>query len=138
MKISLNWLKEFVNLENISLDALVEELTMRAFEVEDISTFNDNIDERIVLGEILEITPHPNADKLQVTKTTIGFNEDGSQNIKQIVCGAKNIKVGQKVPVATLGAKLTNIKGLEKRISVSKMRRFISSTALLVKVMAKM
>ena len=48
MKISLNWLKEFVNLENISLDALVEELTMRAFEVEDISTFNDNIDERIV------------------------------------------------------------------------------------------
>ena len=51
MKISLNWLKEFVNLENISLDGLVEELTMRAFEVEDISTFNDNIDERIVLGE---------------------------------------------------------------------------------------
>ncbi|NQY80204.1 MAG: phenylalanine--tRNA ligase subunit beta [Candidatus Caenarcaniphilales bacterium] len=122
MKISLNWLKEFVNLENISLDALVEELTMRAFEVEDISTFNDNIDERIVLGEILEITPHPNADKLQVTKTTIGFNEDGSQNIKQIVCGAKNIKVGQKVPVATLGAKLTNIKGLEIAIKESKIR----------------
>ena len=122
MKISLNWLKEFVNLEDISLDQLVEELTMRAFEVEDISTFNDNIDERIVLGEILEINPHPNADKLQVTKTAIGFNEDGSQNIKQIVCGAKNIKVGQKVPVATLGAKLTNIKGLEIAIKESKIR----------------
>lgn len=122
MKISFNWLKEFVDLENISLDQLIEELTMRAFEVEDISTFNDNIDERIVLGEILEISPHPNADKLQVTKTAIGFNEDGSQQIRQIVCGAKNIKIGQKVPVATLGAKLTNIKGLEIVIKESKIR----------------
>ncbi len=130
MKISLNWLKEFVNLKDISLEDLVEELTMRAFEVEDISTFNDNIDEKIVLGEILEITPHPNADKLQVTKTAIGFNEDGSQNIKQIVCGAKNIKIGQKIPVATLGAKLTNIKGLEIAIKESKIRDVESSGML--------
>ena len=65
MKISLNWLKEFVNLEDISLDQLVEELTMRAFEVEDISTFNDNIDERIVLGEILEIN--------EITSTLPGY-----------------------------------------------------------------
>jgi phenylalanyl-tRNA synthetase beta chain len=122
MKVSLNCLNEFVDIKDVPLKDLVHELTMRAFEVEDYEAFNDSIDERIVLGEILEITPHPNADKLQVTKTAIGLNADGTKNIQQIVCGAKNIAVGQKVPVATIGAKLKSIKGDFIEIKPSKIR----------------
>jgi phenylalanyl-tRNA synthetase beta chain len=122
MKVSLNCLNEFVDIKDVPLKDLVHELTMRAFEVEDYESFNDSIDERIVLGEILEIAPHPNADKLQVTKTAIGLNADGTKNIQQIVCGAKNIAVGQKVPVATIGAKLKSVKGDFIEIKPSKIR----------------
>ena len=122
MKVSLNCLNEFVDIKDVPLKDLVHELTMRAFEVEDYESFNDSIDERIVLGEILEIAPHPNADKLQVTKTAVGLNADGTKNIQQIVCGAKNIAVGQKVPVATIGAKLKSIKGDFIEIKLSKIR----------------
>ena len=122
MKVSLNCLNEFVDIKDVPLKDLVHELTMRAFEVEDYESFNDFIDERIVLGEILEITSHPNADKLQVTKTAIGLNADGTKNIQQIVCGAKNIAVGQKIPVATIGAKLKSVKGDFIEIKPSKIR----------------
>jgi phenylalanyl-tRNA synthetase beta chain len=122
MRVSLNCLNEFVDIKDVPLKDLVHELTMRAFEVEDYEAFNDSIDERIVLGEILEIAPHPNADKLQVTKTAIGLNADGTKNIQQIVCGAKNIAVGQKVPVATIGAQLKSIKGDFTQIKPSKIR----------------
>jgi len=54
----------------------------------------------VVVGKILEIEKHPNADRLQVTKTDVGGE------VLQIVCGAKNIEVGQNVPVATVGTKL--------------------------------
>lgn len=63
--------------------------------------------ENIVVGQILEIEKHPNADRLQVTKTDVG------REVLQIVCGAPNIKVGQLVPVALVGAKLPN--GMEIR-----------------------
>jgi phenylalanyl-tRNA synthetase beta chain len=122
MRVSLNCLNEFVDIKDVPLKDLVHQLTMRAFEVEDYEAFNDSIDERIVLGEILEIAPHPNADKLQVTKTAIGLNADGTKNIQQIVCGAKNIAVGQKVPVATIGAQLKSIKGDFTQIKPSKIR----------------
>jgi phenylalanyl-tRNA synthetase beta chain len=122
MKVSLNCLNEFVDIKDVPLKDLVHELTMRAFEVEDYESFNDSIDERIVLGEILEIAPHPNADKLQITKTAIGLNADATKNIQQIVCGAKNIAVGQKVPVATIGAKLKSVKGDFIEIKPSKIR----------------
>jgi phenylalanyl-tRNA synthetase beta chain len=122
MKVSLNCLNEFVDIKDVPLKDLVHELTMRAFEVEDYEAFNDSIDERIVLGEILEIAPHPNADKLQVTKTAVGLNADGTKNIQQIVCGAKNIAVGQKIPVATIGAKLKSVKGDFIEIKPSKIR----------------
>lgn len=102
MKLSYNWLKDFVDLADINPEKLAEELTMKAFEVEEISSTGVNIDEKVVLGEILEITKHPDADKLNVTQTSIG-----SETL-QIVCGGKNIKVGQKVPVALVGASVIN------------------------------
>ncbi len=117
MKLSYNWLADFVDLDGIKLDDLAENLTMKAFEVEEIKPFRKIIDPKVVLGEILEITKHPDADKLQVTKTTIG-----SETL-QIVCGATNIQVGQKVPVATVGAAVTNRHDAsELKITKSKIR----------------
>ncbi len=108
MKLSYNWLQDFVDLSNIKLDELVEKMTMQAFEVESVEASGIVLGNDVVLGEIREIAKHPDADKLNVTQTCIGYNADGSENIQQIVCGASNIKVGQKVPVATIGAEVTN------------------------------
>jgi len=64
----------------------------------------------IIIGKIVEIEKHPNADRLQVTKVDVG------KEILQIVCGAKNIAVGQMVPVALVGAKLPNLEIKEAEI----------------------
>lgn len=77
---------------------------MHSFEVEEVEQFGSNF-EGVVVGEILEISKHPNADKLQLTKVNVG------NKVLEIVCGAHNISVGDKVPVATVGTKLPG--GLE-------------------------
>lgn len=100
MKISLNWLKEFVDIKGLTPEQISEKLTLSGSEVD--SLHKPIIYKNIVVGEIKEIIKHPNADKLQITKTDVG-NKNGG--ILQIVCGAPNIKVGQKVPVALIGAK---------------------------------
>lgn len=123
MKLSYNWLNDFVDLKDMDLNSLVSELTMKAFEVESVETIGNDLGNEVVLGEIREITKHPDADKLQVTKTCIGYNADGSENIQQIVCGASNIAVGQKIPVATIGAIVTNRHdGSKFQIKKSKIR----------------
>jgi len=108
MKLSLSWLEDFVDSSSVSPAELARELTMRAFEVEELTKIGDRLEGAVVLGEIREIAKHPDADKLQVTKTCIGYNADGSENIQQIVCGARNIAVGQRVPVATIGSKVVD------------------------------
>ena len=99
MKVSLNWLRELVELPP-TVPALVELLTMAGVEVEGIETTGCSI-ANIVVGEIQESTQHPNADRLSVCKV-----DDGSGTQRQIVCGAKNYRVGDKVPVALPGAQL--------------------------------
>jgi len=97
MKITYNWLKEFVNF-NLSPEELADRLTMTGLQVEliaPVKTFFSNV----VVGKILEISPHPNAQKLQVTKVTVGGPEP-----LQIICGANNISVGDFVPTAVIGA----------------------------------
>ncbi len=117
MKLSYNWLNDFIDLRDISLEDLSNKLTMSAFEVEEIEATRDGIDPKVVLGKIEKIIPHENADKLQVTQTNIG-NET-----LQIVCGARNIQVGQLVPVALVGAEVTDRKTGEKfKIKDSKIR----------------
>ena len=76
-------------------------LTMKAFEVENINDLGKGFS-GVVVGQIKEIEKHPNADWLKVTKTSIG------KKILTIVCGAENINIGDKVPVATIGTKLPN------------------------------
>ncbi|EKE12045.1 MAG: hypothetical protein ACD_14C00033G0003 [uncultured bacterium] len=98
MKYSYNWLKELSGSKK-SAEEIAEEITMHSFEVEEIEKDELKLD-GVVVGEILEIEKHPNADKLQVTKVNIG------KEVLQIVCGAHNISIGDKVPVATIGTTL--------------------------------
>jgi phenylalanyl-tRNA synthetase beta chain len=123
VKVSYDWLNDFVDLSSSDVNTVADKLTMRAFEVEDIELVGDALEGEVVLAEIKEIKKHPDADKLNVTQTCIGKNPDGSENIQQIVCGASNIAVGQKVPVATVGSKVFNRKdGTQLEIKKAKIR----------------
>jgi phenylalanyl-tRNA synthetase beta chain len=98
MKISYNWLKEFINLE-LSPEETAEKLTLIGLEVEEVVPFGNKL-EGVVVGEVLEVKDHSNADRLRVCKVNIG------DETVQIVCGADNVAAGQKVPVATVGTTL--------------------------------
>lgn len=98
MKISLNWLNEYCNLD-WTPDQLVEKLTMSGAEVESIKKTGVNIP-NIITAKILSSTKHPNADRLSVCQVTDG------KTTRQIVCGASNYKVGDIVPLALPGANL--------------------------------
>ncbi len=111
MKISTNWLKDYVALPD-SIDELVDNLTLAGLEVE--STAKTGADfPNVVVGQILSSDPHPNADRLSVCRVA-----DGSEHPRQIVCGAKNYRVNDKVPVALPGAVLPG----EFKIKVGKLR----------------
>lgn len=117
MKLSYNWLNDFIDLSDLELADVADSLTMAAFEVEEIEASREALDPKIVVGQIQKITPHENADKLNVTQTSIG-NETF-----QIVCGASNIKEGQFVPVALIGAEVKDRKsGGKFKIKESKIR----------------
>ena len=111
MKFSVNWLREFVELPP-SIEALAELLTMSGVEIEAIEKRGADFD-HVVIARIDDSKPHPNADRLSVC-----IVDDGSGTKRQIVCGAKNYKVGDKVPLALPGAELSG--GL--RIRASKLR----------------
>jgi phenylalanyl-tRNA synthetase beta chain len=102
MKFSENWLREFVN-PDLSTQALVDQLTMAGLEVDGFdpvaAAFN-----KVVVGEILETSPHPDADKLVVCRVSSGTEEH------QVVCGAPNARAGIKVPFALVGAKFPDLK----------------------------
>lgn len=100
MKISVNWLRNYVNLpDQKDWSAFGDLLTIRTAEVEEVINLAASFD-KIVIGQIESIQPHPNADKLRITKTNVGTATH------QIVCGASNIFEGQKVAVALPGAKV--------------------------------
>ncbi|MCX6796235.1 MAG: phenylalanine--tRNA ligase subunit beta [Candidatus Falkowbacteria bacterium] len=105
MNLSLNWLKDFVDIpKKITPEELGLKLTMHTVEIDSVQKQADKY-KNIVVGKILEISKHPDADKLQLVKVDI------KKKVLDIVCGATNIAVGQLVPVALVGAILPN--GLE-------------------------
>ncbi len=108
MQISLNWLKEYVDID-VSVDELSQLLTMLGLEIEKIVEPGKEI-QNVFIGRILDITPHPDADKLVVCHTDTGQAEP-----LQIVCGAKNMKAGDKVPTAVIGASLPGGFAIGKR-----------------------
>ena len=99
MKISYSWLKQFLQLEWEATKA-GELLTDLGLEVEGIET-KESVKgslSGVVVGKVISCTQHPNADRLKITEVDLG---DGSP--VQIICGAPNVALGQKVPVATIG-----------------------------------
>jgi phenylalanyl-tRNA synthetase beta chain len=102
MRISLNWLRELVDL-TMTPEELAETLTMAGFEVEDIED-RRTWAEGVVVGQVIDCKPHPNADKLSVCQVDIGAASPST-----IVCGASNVRADIYVPVATVGTHLPMI-----------------------------
>lgn len=104
MKLSFDWLSDFVDLSGLTPQEVAEKLTMGAFEVEQIRQVGVDIAGPIVVGEIVEINPHPDADRIRLTRIKVDLDAQPLD----IVCGAQNIIVGQRVPVALPGARVIN------------------------------
>ncbi|MEL6787204.1 MAG: phenylalanine--tRNA ligase subunit beta [Cyanobacteria bacterium J06607_15] len=102
MRVSLNWLQEFVDL-NMSPEELGRVLTIAGFELEELIDLRANA-EGVVVGKVVERSQHPNADKLSVCKVDIGADKP-----LDIVCGASNVRADIFVPVATVGTYLPAI-----------------------------
>lgn len=118
MKISYNWLKQFLAID-WEAEKTSEILTDLGLEVEGLETYT-NIPgglKGIVVGKVLACKQHPNADRLKVTEVAIG-----QEHPVQIVCGAPNVKIGQKVAVATIGSELITAEGEKWKIKKSKLR----------------
>ena len=100
MNVSLNWLNEHLDLSHMSLQEIDDLLTFAGVEVEGISSKGVPSD-KVVVAQIQSAEQHPDADKLKVCQVDAGEGE-----LRQIVCGAQNYKVGDKVPCALPGADL--------------------------------
>lgn len=101
MKISLNWIKDYIDLKGISVSDIVQNLTMSGLEVEDYIDQSD-LYKNIIVAEVKEVQKHPNADKLTVCKVY-----DGKET-HQVICGAPNVEAGQKIVFATIGSVIPN------------------------------
>ena len=99
MKVLKSWLNEWINLDNISDIDLSNALESLGFEIENYTEINPNY-ENIVVGKVVELYQHPNADKVRVTKVDVG------SKIYEIVCGAWNFDIGAVVPVALPKSKI--------------------------------
>ena len=118
MKVSLEWLKKYVNLDGISAEQIAEALPMLGLEVESVETTGMKQLDKVVVGEILSRQDHPNSDHLGVCMVKV--SPDGEPI--QIVCGASNYKVADRVPVALEGAALPTEDGGTFTIKKSKLR----------------
>lgn len=111
MKFSEQWLREWIN-PGISTDELSHQLTMAGLEVDAVEPVAAAFT-KVVVGEVISIEKHPDADKLNVCQVNVGEDEP-----LQIVCGAKNVREGMRVPAALVGAKLPG----DFKIKKSKLR----------------
>lgn len=118
MKISYNWLKQFIKIDLKSEDtaAILTDLGLEVEVVEKYQSVRGGL-EGVVVGHVLTCEKHPDADRLSITTVDLG---DGTP--VQIVCGASNVAKGQKVPVATIGTKLFDKDGVEFEIKKGKIR----------------
>ena len=103
MKISLEWLNEFVDISDLTVEQIVHELTMSGLEVEEIEKVGAKFT-NIITAKIIKIDQHPNADKLHLVQVDLG------SAVKTVVCGAQNIQEGQIIPYASVGSKVLNRK----------------------------
>ncbi len=96
MEISYNWLKQYIDID-LTPEETADKLTLSGLEVEGLEQIGSDFD-GFVIGEVLEVKSHPNADKLQICNVDVGDDK------VQIICGAPNVAAGQKVPVAKVGS----------------------------------
>ena len=112
MRVSLNWLKELVDI-NMSPEELGRVLTIAGFELEELIDLRSQAD-GVVVGKVIERSQHPNADKLSVCKVDIGADKP-----LDIVCGASNVRADIFVPVATVG---TYLPAIDLKLKPTKLR----------------
>ena len=98
MLLSLNWLKDYIDISDLTLEQILDQMVKCGFEVESVEKMGEGTN--LIVGEVIECRDHPDSDHLHVTKVNIG-NE-----VLDIVCGAPNCRQGLKVIVAQIGAKL--------------------------------
>ncbi len=101
MRIPLSWLKEFVNLDGLEVEEIARSITLSGSEISSIETTGGDI-AGVIIGKVLTVHKHPDADKLSVCKVNVG------DDVLSIVCGAPNVRENIYVPVAMIGAKLPN------------------------------
>jgi len=118
MKISYKWLQQFLQIdwEPVKTGELLTDLGLEVEGIETKESIKGSL-KGVVVGEVLTCIQHPNADRLKVTTVDLGLSET-----VQIVCGAPNVAVGQKVPVATIGTSLYDDKGAAFKIKKGKIR----------------
>ena len=118
MKISYNWLKQFIKIDLQSEDtaSLLTDLGLEVEVVSNYQTVRGGL-EGVVVGHVLSCEKHPDADRLSITTVDLG-----GETPVQIVCGASNVAKGQKVPVATIGTKLFDKEGVAFEIKKGKIR----------------
>ncbi len=118
MKISYNWLKQFINIDWTpeKTGVLLTDLGLEVEGIEAYQSVKGGL-EGVVVGEVLTCVQHPNADRLKITTVNIGNGDP-----LQIVCGAPNVAAGQKVPVATIGTTLYTAEGEAWTIKKGKIR----------------
>lgn len=102
MLISIDWIRDFVSVPNLPAKDIYTRFTLATAEVEGIITVDEHL-EKIVVAEILSFEKHPEADKLNLVTFKISETE-----IRKVVCGASNVRVGMRIPYAPLGVKLPN------------------------------
>jgi phenylalanyl-tRNA synthetase beta chain len=102
MLISIDWIRDFVTVPNLPAKDIYTRFTLATAEVEGIVTIDEHL-EKIVIAEIISFEKHPEADKLNLVTFKISETD-----IRKVVCGASNVKVGLKIPFAPLGVKLPN------------------------------
>lgn len=100
MKISLNWIKDYVDLNGVDIDKLLNQFTLSVAEIEGVERLGEHIS-GIVSAKILSVNEHPNSKKLHLLKVDAGAGE-----VLNIVCGAPNVKEGLIVPLAKIGARV--------------------------------
>lgn len=100
MKVSYQWLNEYIELSGLTAEELAEKMTRGGIEIDGVESRNKGVT-GVVVGYVKSREKHPDADKLSVCKVDVGTGEE-----LQIVCGAKNVDAGQRVPVAVVGAVL--------------------------------
>ncbi|MER2180292.1 MAG: phenylalanine--tRNA ligase subunit beta, partial [Carnobacterium inhibens] len=100
MNVSYQWLKEYLDLSNVTPEALADRMSRTGIEIEDVAIPETGL-KKIVVGHAVEVVDHPDSDHLHICQVDIGEEE-----LSQIVCGAPNIAAGQKIIVALPGSRI--------------------------------